>query len=124
MNQSNKKILRRRDDAEFLKESIGVSADDCFYMNENDDPSLIESMVVEIKKKYPKISLGLDSIGGGKITNAMMECLSPGGKIIIYGALAKDPTFKVQANLLILKSISITGFTLLEVCQIKSFVAL
>ena len=55
-----------------------------------------------------KIKLGLNCVGG-KPTSAMVKLLSPGGHLVTYGGMAKQP-LEVPTGLLIFKDLKMSGF--------------
>ncbi len=54
------------------------------------------------------VKVGLNCVGG-KPTSAMVKCLSPGGHLITYGGMARQP-LQVPTGLLIFKDIKFSGF--------------
>lgn len=54
------------------------------------------------------IPLGLNCVGG-KATTALTKCLSPGGHLVSYGAMSKQP-LEMPAGMLIFKDIRFSGF--------------
>lgn len=56
------------------------------------------------------VSVALDAIGG-KLTESVLDVLTPGGKLVIYGELTEEPV-SVHASTLLHRSLTLRGATL------------
>ncbi|MGW1169923.1 zinc-binding dehydrogenase [Streptomyces sp. NPDC002550] len=57
-----------------------------------------------------QLSVAFDAVGG-KLTESLLDLLTPGGRLIIYGELAEEP-ISVHASTLLFRALTLRGATL------------
>lgn len=103
-------IVRKRDSGvEELKQDLKTMGADVVVTDEEVEKREFRDLVKEITNggREP-IHLGLNCVGGS-LVNSMAKHLAPGGKMITYGAMSKQPV-QLPTGLLIFKNIGFEGF--------------
>jgi NADPH:quinone reductase-like Zn-dependent oxidoreductase len=95
-------VVRRREQVESLKTLR------CTYVLDSHQEGFEEQLKILCQRL--QVGLALDSVGG-ELTAQLGRCLMPGGKILVYGALAGSACFVSPASL-IFEAKSIEGFWL------------
>ena len=103
-------IVRKRETGmEALKEDLSGLGADVVVTDEEVEGRGFRDLVKEVTNggREP-IRLGLNCVGGS-LVNSMAKLLAPGGKMVTYGAMSKQPV-QLPAGLLIFKNIGFEGF--------------
>ena len=95
-------VVRRRESATELK---GLGADAVVAAEEGPIVEQVRSAVGGEPIRY-----ALDPVGG-EIGSAVFRCLSPGGRLLVYGSLSEDP-LRIESRSLIAGRTRIEGFWL------------
>ena len=103
-------IVRKRETGiEGLREDLEGLGADVVVTDEEVEGRGFRDLVKEVTNggREP-IRLGLNCVGGS-LVNSMAKLLAPGGKMVTYGAMSKQPV-QLPAGLLIFKNIGFEGF--------------
>jgi trans-2-enoyl-CoA reductase len=103
-------VVRKRESGmEELKEDLKRMGADVVVTDEEVEKREFRDLVKEVTNggREP-VRLGLNCVGGS-LVNAMAKHLAPGGKMVTYGAMSKQPV-QLPTGLLIFKNIGFEGF--------------
>ena len=103
-------VVRKRESGmEELKQDLKNMGADVVVTDEEVEKREFRDLVKEVTNggREP-IRLGLNCVGGS-LVNSMAKHLAPGGKMVTYGAMSKQPV-QLPAGLLIFKNIGFEGF--------------
>lgn len=98
-------VVRRDEQAERLKD---LGADEVVVFTDGDDPATLQSAVHDTTSGG--VRYAIDPVGGAT-GSAVVECLGHGGRMLVYGTLAKQP-LEFSSRTLMRNAATVEGFWL------------